>query len=229
MAKSRLKKTVRFIKQFILAFIAVITVYILATFIFSIIPVNSNIANQGDITVYINSNGVHTDIVVPVKNNIKDWTTVIPFSHTIANDSLAQYVAFGWGDRAFYLETPQWSDLKASTAFNAAFHLGTSAMHTRFYRTLQEDEECIKLKISKSNYKKLVTYIDNSFAYSESKQVKWIANRSYNNYDAFYEAKGKYSLFYTCNTWTNNALKAANQKAALWTLYDKGILYHYDK
>lgn len=222
-----LKKLFRYTKRFLLALIAIIVVYILATFIGSLIPVNSSAVKQGDITIYINSNGVHTDIVVPVKNNIKDWTTIIPYSHTKANDSLARYIAFGWGDKAFYLETPQWSDLKASTAFNVAFHLGTSAMHIRFYRDLQEDEECIKLKISKSDYKKLITYIENSFAYSENKQVKWIANRSYNNYDAFYEAKGKYSLFYTCNTWANKALKAANQKAALWTLYDKGILYHY--
>lgn len=221
MAKSRLKKLFRYTKRFLLVLIVIIVVYILATFIGYVIPVNSNAAKQGDITIYINSNGVHTDIVVPVKDNIKDWTTIIPFSHTKAKDSLVQYIAFGWGDRAFYLETPQWSDLKTSTAFNATFHLGTSAMHTRFYSELQEDEECIKLKISKSDYKKLITYIENSFAYSENKQVKWIANRSYNNNDAFYEAKGKYSLFYTCNTWANNALKAANQKAALWTLYDK--------
>ena len=46
-------------------------------------------------------------------------------------------------------------------------------------------------------------------------------------YDAFYDAKGKYSLFYTCNTWANCALKAANQKASLWTVYDKGIFCHY--
>ena len=31
--------------------------------------------------------------------------------------------------------------------------------------------------------------------------------------DAFYEAKGRYSLFFTCNTWTNNALKICKQKA----------------
>ena len=49
----------------------------------------------------------------------------------------------------------------------------------------------------------------------------------YGNHDIFYEAKGSYNLFYTCNTWTNSALKAANQKASLWTVYDKGILYHY--
>ena len=45
----------------------------------------------------------------------------------------------------------------------------------------------------------------------------------------FYEAKGSYSLFYTCNSWANQALKAANQKAALHTLTDTGIFRHYEK
>jgi hypothetical protein len=45
--------------------------------------------------------------------------------------------------------------------------------------------------------------------------------------DSFYEAKGAYTLFYTCNTWANNGLKAINQKAALWTATDRGIFQHY--
>lgn len=33
--------------------------------------------------------------------------------------------------------------------------------------------------------------------------------------DAFYDAKGKYSFFETCNTWANDGLKEAGQKARL--------------
>jgi len=36
-------------------------------------------------------------------------------------------------------------------------------------------------------------------------------------------------LFHTCNTWANNALKACGQKASLWTPFDTGIFYHYQK
>ena len=46
--------------------------------------------------------------------------------------------------------------------------------------------------------------------------------------DAFYDAKGKYSFFETCNTWANDGLKEAGQKAALWTPSDLGIFQHYD-
>ena len=135
------------------------------------------------------------------------------------------YIAFGWGDKGFYLDTPEWSDLKASTALKAAFGVSSSAMHTTFFKQLHEGEDCKRILISQENYQKLVNYISDSF--SDPIRPQWIEGHSYGKKDAFYEAKGSYSLFYTCNTWANNALKAANQKASLWTVYDKGIFCHY--
>ncbi len=82
--------------------------------------------------------------------------------------------------------------------------------------------------LNKDQYKGLVAYIDSSFrrdAKGNTLNIK--TNANYNNQDAFYEAKRKYNLFYTCNTWANGALKACGQKAALWTVSDMGIFYHY--
>ena len=50
---------------------------------------------------------------------------------------------------------------------------------------------------------------------------------AYGNNDAFYDARGSYSFLYTCNTWTNDGLKVAGQKAAFWTATDFGIFQHY--
>ena len=225
----KLKQVFKFTGRFVLAIIIFIAGYALAVFGLSRITVNSEPETGGDVAIYINSNGVHTDVLVPIKNGIKDWTKDILYTQTKSQDSIATYVAFGWGDKGFYLDTPEWSDLKTSTAFKAAFYLGTSAMHTRFYKTVKEDNECVKIMITQKDYQDLVTYITESFQYNENKKVLWIKNQSYGNYDAFYEAQGRYSLFYTCNTWANNALKAAHQKAALWTPYDKGIFLHYQK
>lgn len=226
MAK-KLKRVFRFVLRFLLGIVLFVVGYLLMVFLLYRIPVNSHPA-QGDIPIYINSNGVHTDIVVPLKNDVKDWSKDILFTHTVAKDTVADFVAFGWGDKGFYLDTPEWSDLKASTAFKAAFYMSTSAMHTRFYKSLKEDAECKKILITKEDYAALVKYIEESFKLDDAQNVQWISGHSYGKYDAFYEANGRYSLFYTCNTWANQALKAGNQKAALWTPYDKGIFYQYE-
>lgn len=209
----------------LLVLVGFIVVYSLVVFTLSRITVNCEDADaNNDVAIYIKSNGVHTDIVVPVVNETKDWRAEIPFAYTVSKDTTFQFVGFGWGDKGFYLHTPEWSDLKVSTACNAMFYLGTSAMHTTFFHRMQENESCVKIDISTVEYKQLVTYIEQGFF---KNNPTLIPNASYGKNDSFYEGSGKYSLFYTCNSWANNALKAANQKAALWTLTDTGIFCHY--
>lgn len=224
------KKSLQIVFRFLLGSIAFVIVYIVAVLLLSRIPVNSDRTHDAaEIPVYIMTNGVHTDIVVPVKNAIVDWTREIRFGHTRSQDSIANYIAFGWGDKGFYLDTPEWSDLKASTAFKAISGLGSSAMHTTFYRKIKEGNDCRKLLLTQAEYQQLTAYIAGSFKRNSDGKLQWITGYSYGKNDAFYEAKGVYNLFYTCNTWANNALKAGQQKACLWTVYDKGIFYHYKK
>lgn len=224
------KKSLRILFRLLLGIIAFLVIYVLAVLLLSRISVNTGIKRENaTVPVYILSNGVHTDIVVPIKSDSVDWTKEIRFEDTVAKDSLVQYIAFGWGDKGFYLHTPEWSDLTAGTAFKAVSGLGSSAMHTTFYKKLTEGETCKKIMISKAEYSQLVRYITDSFKRDATGKIQWISGYSYGKNDAFYEAKGAYNLFYTCNTWANNALKAGNQKACFWTVYDKGILYHYKK
>ena len=113
-----IKKFFKYIGLFLLALIT----YGLLVSLLSFIPVSANqfAIDEPKVDIFILSNGVHTDIVVPVKNDTFDWSKQIKFEHTKAKDSTAKYVAMGWGDRGFYLETPTWADLKASNALKAA-------------------------------------------------------------------------------------------------------------
>jgi len=207
-----------------------ILLYLLAAYILSRVSVNNNkISKTTDAEIYILTNGVHTDIVMSIKSNEMDWSKAVKFENTVSKDTLMKYVAFGWGDKGFYLETPTWSDLKVRVAFKAMFYLGKSAMHTTFYKEMNESKTCVKIKISSDNYKKLNEYIRASFQTDANGGVIHIKGHNYGDNDAFYEAKRVYGLFYTCNTWVNNGLKACGQKACLWTPFDKGIFYQYRK
>lgn len=223
-----IKNILHYLKRIGLFLLFFIILYGAAAFAFSKIPINSKVAtNEDDIAIYIKTNGVHTDIVVPVKNEVKDWRNEIKFENTKGKDSGMTYIAFGWGDKGFYLNTPRWSDLKYSTAFNAAFGLGESAMHATFFKEIKENKDCIRLQISKENYKKLIAFIEGSLQLDVNQVPIFISSTTYGLNDSFYEANGHYTMFYTCNTWANNALKSANQKAALWTVTDTGIFCHY--
>ncbi|WP_333599674.1 TIGR02117 family protein [Flavobacterium sp.] len=223
-----LKQSLKIAKRISLGIVLFLVVYFLAAFTLSKITVNTDADKQEkEVAIYIKTNGVHTDIIVPIKNDIKDWSQEINVANTKTNDTAAHYLAFGWGDKGFYLDTPTWADLKFSTAFNAAFGLGNSAMHTTFYKAIAENNDCIKIKVSGENYQKLVTYIEDSFRLDETHNPMFIHATTYGKNDSFYEANGKYNLFHTCNSWANGALKSANQKAAFWTVTDTGIFCHY--
>ena len=222
-------KTIKKLLKYLAIFILSLVTYLLIVTLLSFVSVNKDVSeNQEEIPIYILTNGVHTDIVLPIKNEHHDWSNQLKFEHTKSKDTMYQYVALGWGDKGFYLETPTWADLKASTAIKAASGLSTSAMHVTFYKHLKENQSCKKLQISIENYKKLIAFINESFHTKSGEFLKIETDAVYGKHDVFYEAKGSYSLFYTCNSWANQALKAANQKAALWTISDSGIFRHYE-
>jgi uncharacterized protein (TIGR02117 family) len=223
-----IKKTAKALLKLVLGFVAFVVFYLLLAVILSVWSVKKEPGTANDIAIYILTNGDHTDVVVPVKTPVIDWSKELSYQNTIAKDTTSRYLAIGWGDKGFYLNTPTWADLKFSTAFKAAFALSTSAIHATYYQDMPESNNCKKIMISNDQYRRMVAFIDSSFRRDASGSVINIkTNANYGTTDAFYDAKRKYNLFYTCNTWANNVLKAGGQTACVWTPFDRGIFYHY--
>ncbi len=214
--------------RMVLTILLLLLLYVGAAYFIPKITIKAEQNTSKEIAIFIKTNGVHTDIVVPTKNDIIDWSQKFKFKDTDIADSTFQYLAIGWGDKGFYLETPTWAELKFSTAFKAAFALSTTALHTTYYQTMPENESCKKIQISKKQYKRLVNFIENSLDKDMNNQVKFIkTDANYSKTDAFYEANGHYSLFHTCNSWANDALLSCGQRACWWTPTDSGIFEKY--
>jgi uncharacterized protein (TIGR02117 family) len=223
-----LRPIFKIILKLILGFFSFIFLYFIFAFVLSVIAIDKELDNEQTISIYLKTNGVHSDLVLPIKSPFYDWSEKVKFEHTLSKDTTYKYVAFGWGDKGFYLETPEWKDLKFSTAIKAAFGLGNTAIHATFFKNLILNESCKEIRISKNQYERLITYIDNSFAKDAENNFQKISTHAvYGNHDAFYEANGSYSFFKTCNTWTNSGLKISGQKCCLWTPFDWGIFFHY--
>lgn len=183
--------------------------------------------DRNSVEIFVRSNGVHTDIILPAKNDQKDWRTFVHPSDAVQGDVSSKYIAFGWGDKGFYLNTPKWSDLKFSTAFKAAFFLSTTAMHVGFYSSISENDLCKRICISKESYARLIRYVESGFELKENLPQR-ITGAHYGNNDLFYEGSGTYSLFCTCNTWANGGLKEAGIRSCVWTIFSGPILKKYE-
>lgn len=210
--------------------IGLVAFYLLCGFLIPYIKIPKKpVSEPENVVVYILTNGVHTDLVVPVKSPEIDWSKEILFENTLSKRTDFNYLSIGWGDKGFYLDTPTWAELKVSTAVKAAFWMSESAMHCTYYETMTESEDCKKLTLTHEQYLDLIHFIRSKFDRDENgKPILIKTDAVYGKNDAFYDAKGSYSFLDTCNTWSNNGLKAAGQKAALWTPSDRGIFQHYD-
>lgn len=222
-----LKTILRFLLRILLGILLFVGVYMLLSQVLPYIKVNSAAAPPPDgITIYIESNDVHTDFVLPVKTAQLNWNELLPPSDFESVDTTFPYIGIGWGDKGFFIGTPTWADLKFSTAFKAAFGLSTTAMHVWYKRyEPAESASCKKLIISKDQYQRLIAYILGSFQ-TKDQHFILVNHAGYTVHDRFYEAKGTYSLFKTCNVWTGNGLKVIGQRIGIWTPFQGGIMEH---
>ena len=162
-------------------------------------------------------------VFLPLKNEYHNWSKQLKPAHTKSRDTIVKYVALGWGDKGFYLNTPTMADLKAKTLTNALFGLGSTAMHVTYYKNIKISHLIKQIYISEEAYMNLAAHIAKSF-YLDNTVPKLIPHPNYGHHDNYFEAKGTYSIFKTCNVWTGDALQAANISIGLWTPLESGIM-----
>lgn len=203
--------------------------FLVVGFVLSSFPVNRSFAQTTEadsVEIFVTSNGVHTDIIVPVVTPYIDWRTKLPLHHFGKVDSSYSYLGFGWGDRRFYMETPEWKDLRLGVALSSALWPTRTAMHVEYIRNrLQPNRYQRPILISSEQYKTLINYIDKSFQQQNS-QYMHISGSGYANNDTFYEGNGKFYLLKNCNNWVNQGLRRIGIKTAIWAPFPYAIMRH---
>lgn len=214
-------KILRKILKWFLYVVAVPVTYMLIALILTYIPVNrKSDATELNKTIYLNTNGVHLDIIIPIKNLESELLK------GIKHHKNTKYLSFGWGEENFYINTPTWGDLTFKNAFKALFLKSSTLMHITRYQKKRKD--WVEIKINTSELQKLNFYINNTFQTNEDRMKIILENKGYTYRDDFYRAKGSYSCFKTCNSWVNTAFKESGLKACLWTPFDFGLIHKYN-
>lgn len=178
-----------------------------------------------DIEAYVLSNGVHTDLLLPIRTEVIDWSDVFRPGDVPAMPTDAAFIAIGWGDRAFYLHTPTWADLTASRALGALSGRNPSLLHVTWLGRAQAQQGAHALPLSAAQYRRLVAHVRQSLPAAHAMQI---VGAHYGPQDAFYEARGSYNAFETCNTWTGRGLREAGVAASRWTPFDWNVVWHLE-
>jgi uncharacterized protein (TIGR02117 family) len=148
----------------VLFFLGLVFLYFFFALVFSFLPTHPpEINSEKNKTIYISSNGVHLDIILPVN----DVNSVLRKQLSLSPG--VKFVFFGWGDKLFYINTPEWSDLTFRVAFMAVFLKTESAMHVTPYTNNYNSWR--SLEISQHQIKVLNDYILDSFEKNEQGEI----------------------------------------------------------
>lgn len=224
-----LRVTFRLVLSFFGGFISTVVLYLLGALVLGFfsteeVPI---VQAEMDTDIFVRSNGVHTDFVLPVQSGATNWAQLFPYQDFGKVDSTYRFIAFGWGDKGFYIDTPEWSDLKFSTAFNALFFLSSTAMHVTYLSNQPtEGETCRRIPLTQAQHQQLLAYIQQSFQLDQAGNMQLLKGKSYGQRDNFYEARGQYSFLRTCNVWTGQGLQRIGVRTPVWSPFDRAILYH---
>ncbi|MBT9528175.1 MAG: TIGR02117 family protein [Rhizobacter sp.] len=222
-----MRLALKLLLRFLLALASLVAVYFATAFVLVFFPVNPEPRGEPLVVqAFVYSNGVHTDLVFPLHTQGVDWSQAFPAQHLPEAPHDAAYIAIGWGDREFYLNTPRWRDLTASRALQALSGSGRTLLHVSYLREADLQSGMHALPLSAQQYASLVNYVERALVRSHAGPGVNVPGQHYGAHDAFYEANGAYDLFSTCNAWVGRGLAQAGVKVSAWTPLATQVVWH---
>ena len=177
------------------------------------------------VTIMVETNGIHTGIVVPVSNAMHDWRDTFP-SAAMPRQRDGQYpthLGIGWGEREMFLSVENWSDLKAASVWRIMTSGSDALIRVSPYLRPKPSENYRPLRISNRQYAQLVQTIEASIPKLAPGEFHEVLRGTYST-DAYYEATGTYTVRQTCNSWVGDTLAAAGIKMGAWTPFAGSVL-----
>ena len=198
----------------------VIALFALAAWIGSSIPRNGDWREpENGIEIMVETNGVHTALVLPLVTWEKDWRAEFPATDVAASYRPYTHVSISWGEREVFLNTPTWWDLSPKTVARIVGFGGEGLLHIAHYVRPVPSEDTRPLRLTRDQYRRLVAAIERSLP--QGPKVRY---DGYGPQDVFYEAPGRYTMTNTCNQWTSDVLAAAGVRTGWWTPFAGGVM-----
>ena len=175
------------------------------------------------LTIFVETNGVHTALVLPKYSPQKDWSETFPLRDIGDPARAYTHVSVSWGEKRVFLETPTWADLSPLTVLHILGVGGEGLVHVAHYVRPAPADDIRPLRLSAAQYAVIVRRIEAILppgSLSESRQHF----PGYADHDAFYEARGRYTAANTCNQWTSDTLAAAGVRTGWWTPFAGGVM-----
>ena len=198
----------------------------------TLVPVNRKFRETpGGIPVFVVSNGLHTDVVVPVQDSCTglDWRPLLAGPGEPIQRTAYPFVAFGWGNEGFYRASWGGHAPGVGTTLRAALPSPT-LLHVSWWAAApRPGTRVATVRVSSAQYRALAAAIRASFQTDSAGQFVPSDAPGYTAQDRFFQARGRYHLLRTCNDWTNRSLRQAGLRAALKAPLAGSVLFQVQR
>ncbi|MCH1386535.1 MAG: DUF2459 domain-containing protein [Rhodobacteraceae bacterium] len=158
--------------------VSTLLIYAFAAIVGAIIPNGETGGGKGKIDVHLVSGPIHYDVLLPATPQTRQTFAFLEQAGVPINLSGVEWILVGWGAKGFYIETKEFSDMKASTVAQAV--IGDDAvMHFAAVGNI-DGIETERLRLTSAEYDTLVSQLLGSLQSYDA-----IPNAGYTTSDAF--------------------------------------------
>lgn len=210
--------------RLIAAFLALPALYLLASVILPLIPgPGPDLSGPPAHTIGLLQGPIHTDILFPLTPEVRARFGFASAAGVPVDDPQAEWLVFGWGSAAFYTTAGSYADITASAVLTAA--TGDDAViRLDVLGPLPPLPNLRFLPLSEPQFQALLAQTTAALA-SETK----LDHPGFTPTDAFFPARGHFSLLRTCNVWLGETFRAAGIPFGLWTPANWSVTLSLDR
>ncbi|GIT91663.1 hypothetical protein JANAI62_21200 [Jannaschia pagri] len=160
-----------------------------------------------DVDIHFIGTAIHVDLLLPATPEVR---AALDFA---AEDGVplgaADWVLVGWGARDFYTATGSYSDMRIGPVWRAVTG-DASVLRIEVYGPINT-AGLDRLSLSHAQFMRLVQAI------ADTRGGPVLPSAGFTSTDRFYEARGRFHIFRTCNVWVGEMLRAAGLRFGRWT------------
>lgn len=173
-------------------------------------------ASGKTIRIYVLSNGFHSDIALPrLEGATMQMLALNEGDYPVDTDDV-RYWAVGWGSKTAFTSLLAVSDLTIGIAAKA-LAFDEAVIHVTPLGELTAGPRVFGFDLSSAEYDKLISILSQWFVSRAPQDV----TQGFG--DRFYTAKGKFSPWMTCNSWTGRRLRQIGIGVGSWTPLSRSL------
>jgi uncharacterized protein (TIGR02117 family) len=197
--------------------------YMMAATAGSFIPANSGwIEPREGVEVFVETNGVHVSLIVPNAAAGEDLGDLIRTDDLSDPALFGTHVMIGWGHGPVYRNAETWADVRSGDVASAIIGSDDTLLHVYHLIDPKPKPHRKVLRVTVSQFRTIISEIRSTFLTDTKGRSR--ARPAYGGDNLFYQARGRYSAFHTCNNWTGSVLRSAGVRVGIWTPFPGGVM-----